>query len=298
MEENNPTAEQTEERNRIRKNSIARVLTLRTDIYKKGVVNGPVIHQSPSPHIKLSRTFTSPEMADSGFLDFPAFSIETSDPDRLRLVTDEEEEEEEEEEGGEMELGLWLDTNLSTSSDGTSLSSDGFLTDTAISCTSTPRRSAEITVNEDGGDLRKQLVRKRKSVTDDKDNDQISFLSRRIEDKREQIREIERISKMKIAQIEKDIAADKSEMARIRRVEEGLQNQVSDKRKKMDFPVKSGNLRKFYEYCELCDVKAISKHVWNQHLLGRRHLESLQNWEQTKRGVGGKRDLRGLLTRK
>ena len=40
---------------------------------------------------------------------------------------------------------------------------------------------------------------------------------------------------MKIAQIEKDIAADKSEMARIRRVEEGLQNQVSDKRKKMDF---------------------------------------------------------------
>ena len=74
--------------------------------------------------------------------------------------------------------------------------------------------------------MRKKLVIKRKSDSEDKDNDQISVLSRRIEEKRETVREIERISKMKIAQIEKEIAADKSEIDRLRKVEGGAQNKL------------------------------------------------------------------------
>ena len=113
-----------------------------------------------------------------------------------------------------------MDTNMSSSSIGTSLSSDGFQTDSGISTTSTPRKSVSVrSVNinsEDREDLRITLARKRKSDTVDKDsNDRISFLSHRIKEKQETISEIERISKKKIAGIELEIAADKSEIERI-----------------------------------------------------------------------------------
>ena len=276
MERNDSTEEQTEKEELIPiTRKVSGSLKLRTDIFKEGVVNGAT-HKSPSPPIKLSRNFTPPEVVDSGFWDFSGFSMESPEP--LILVKEEEEEE------GEMEV----DTNLSSSSGvGTSLSSEGF---PSFSSTSTPRKSAEKINSEDGEDLRKTLARKRKSDSDDKDMNEISVLSQRIEKKQETIREIERISQMKIAQIEEEIAADKSEMERIRKVEVGGQN----KRKKIELQVKSGNPSRFSEYCELCDVKAKVKAVWKAHLQGRRHQESLKR----ERGYEGERDLRGWLTRK
>ena len=197
--------------------------------------------------------------------------------------------------GGQNESDGEVDTSLSSNIAELSWSSDGFLSDSTMSFTSTPRQSASKIINsEDGEDLRKTLARKRKLEADD----QISFLSHRIEEKQETIREIERISKMEISELEKEIAADKSEIERIscREPEEGVQNKDIEKRTKVEFPVKKKKPSKYYDYCDLCDVKAISKHVWNQHLSGRRHKESLEN--SALRGIEKERDLRGWLTRK
>ena len=274
--ESAPPEEQTTEEKATRQEFCPPVLKLRTDIFKKGVFNGPPI--------KLSRNFTPPQIADSGFLEFSeilpnSLPLDTSDP--LILVKEQEEGE--------------LDISLSSSNAETSFSSDGFLTNSAISSTSTPRQSADNINSEDGEDLRRVLARKRKFDSDD----QISFLSHRIEEKQETIREIERISKMKISELEKEIAADKSEIDRIsnREPEGGVQNKVSEKRMEVEFPVKKKKPSKYYDYyCDLCDVKANSSHVWNQHLSGRRHKESLE--KLTLAGIEDQRDLRGWLTRK
>ena len=283
--ENDRAEPQTEEESvvlKTRKEFGPPVLRLRTDIFKKGIV-------TRAAPITLSRNFIppEPETADSGFLEFSGFSMDTRSRDPLILVKAEEEGNESD---GE------VDTSLSSNIAELSWSSDGFLSDSTMSFTSTPRQSASKIINsEDGEDLRKTLARKRKLEADD----QISFLSHRIEEKQETIREIENFSKMKISQIEKEIAADKSEIDRIRKgkTEGEVQSKVSVKRNKIEFPVvseidektggdqsknklelrvKSGNPRRFHEYCELCDVKAFKRHVWQSHLSGKRHRESLQ----------------------
>ena len=68
-------------------------------------------------------------------------------------------------------------------------------------------------------------------------------------------------------------------------MEEGARNKVSEKRKKIEFPVKSPNPKRFSEYCEMCDVKAWRPHVWKAHLQGRRHQESLKNLAERKVGA-------------
>ena len=91
-------------------------------------------------------------MTDSGFLEF------SDTPDPLILVNEDGEEPKRK---GEMKVEV--DTNLSSSSIGTSLSSDGFQTDSTISSTSTPSKSVSkrsVDINsEDGEDLRIKLVR-------------------------------------------------------------------------------------------------------------------------------------------
>merc|ERR1719219_3279225 len=113
---------------------------------------------------------------------------------------------------------------------------------------------------------------------------------------------------MKIAQLKEEIVAAKLEIDRIskrqaeiekssnRKVEGGVENKVSEKRKKIEFPVeseieKSSNrkveggaenklsdkrkkIEDYYNYCLTCDVKAYNSRVWQSHLNGKRHREN------------------------
>ena len=86
--------------------------------------------------------------------------------------------------------------------------------------------------------------------------------------------------------------------------EGGVQNKVTDKRKKIESPdlskikrvsnrkleagvrreisVKRKKIEDYINYCELCDVKATSSHVWNRnsHINGKRHQQ--RKFEQTR----------------
>ena len=95
--ENDRAEPQTEEESvvlKTRKEFGPPVLRLRTDIFKKGIV-------TRAAPITLSRNFIppEPETADSGFLEFSGFSMDTRSRDPLILVKAEEEGNESDGEG-------------------------------------------------------------------------------------------------------------------------------------------------------------------------------------------------------
>jgi len=193
-------------------------LRFRTDIFKEGVNDGSPGEETK--RIKLCRNMTELSSTDSGILESSSSDSQHFDPPDVIVPED-------------------VPSHCSISSSGAS--SDCFLAEQIT--TSTPWQAGgreyslyldplldddfdddaslegdEVFEQQNVDDLRKQLLRKRK-FEDNKDtfsitipNDRITLLTNKIEETQGKVREIERISKLKIAKLDEEIAAAKSEI--------------------------------------------------------------------------------------